>query len=135
MAHFAKHIFICINERPPEDARGCCAAAEGHEVAGAFKKKLYERGLKRIVRPNKAGCLDQCAHGATVVVYPEGIWYGGVTVDDVDEIIDMHIIGGEPVKRLVLPESRLTGRDPGCPLSELGTGHSSTEGHPKRKST
>lgn len=119
MAAFARHVFICVNERTAEDPRGACAARGGHEVAAAFKQKLYERGLKRIVRPNKAGCLDQCAHGAAVVVYPEGVWYGGVTVDDVDEIIDRHILGGEPVARLVLPEDRLTGRDPGCPLSEL----------------
>lgn len=119
MAEFAKHVFICINEREASDPRGCCAAAGGQEVAAAFKKKLYERGLKRIVRPNKAGCLDQCAHGVTLVVYPEGVWYGGVTVDDVDEIIDKHIIGDEPVARLVLPARRLTGKDPGCPLSEI----------------
>jgi (2Fe-2S) ferredoxin len=132
MANFTKHVFICINERPSDDRRGCCASVGGQEVAAAFKKKLYDRGLKRIVRPNKAGCLDQCAHGVTVVVYPEGIWYGGVSVEDVDEIIDMHIIGGEPVERLVLPASRLTGRDPGCPLSEL---QDPTMHHPTEEST
>ena len=65
------------------------------------------------MRPNKAGCLDQCAHGVTVVVYPDAVWYGGVTVEDVDEIIERHVIGGEPVERLVIPDSRLTGREPG----------------------
>jgi (2Fe-2S) ferredoxin len=82
-------------------------------VVEAFKKKLHERGLKRVVRANKAGCLDQCAHGVTVVVYPEATWYGHVTVADVDEIVERHILGGEPVARLVLPPERLTGIDPG----------------------
>ena len=112
MAKFQRHVFICINERDARDPRGCCAARGGDEVAAAFKQRLYQRGLKRIVRPNKAGCLDQCAKGVVCVVYPEGVWYGGVTVDDVDQIIDEHIIGGRPVERLVIPDEQLTGREP-----------------------
>jgi (2Fe-2S) ferredoxin len=112
MAKFQRHVFICINERPDEDARGCCAARGGHDVAAAFKEKLHARGLKRVVRPNKAGCLDQCAHGVAVVVYPEAVWYGRVTPADVDEIIEEHIVGGRPVERLVIPDEKLTGRDP-----------------------
>jgi (2Fe-2S) ferredoxin len=112
MAKFQKHIFICVNERAPDDPKGCCAARGGKDVAAAFKKKLYDRGLKRIVRANKALCLDQCALGVTVVVYPEATWYGHVTVDDVDEIIDRHIVGGTPVERLVLPPEKLTGIEP-----------------------
>ena len=111
MANFARHVFICVNERDPADSRGCCSSKGGAEVAAAFKRVLYERGLKRIVRPNKAGCLDQCARGVTVVVYPEGVWYGGVTAEDVDEIIERHVLGGQPVERLVIPPERLTGRD------------------------
>jgi len=112
MAGFARHVFICINERSPDDPRGFCKARGGEDVAAAFKRKLHERGLKRIVRANKAGCLDQCALGPTVVVYPEGVWYGHVTPEDVDEIIERHIIGGQPVERLVLRPDQLTGREP-----------------------
>ena len=112
MAKFQRHIFVCINQRPGEDARGCCAAKGGAEVATELKKRLYERGLKRVVRPNKAYCLDQCAKGVAMVVYPEGVWYGGVRVEDIDEIIEKHIVGGEPVERLRIPDDELTGRDP-----------------------
>jgi len=112
MAKFQRHVFICVNERTPEDPRGCCRAKGSEEVAAAFKKKLYERGLKRIVRPNKAGCLDQCANGVTVVVYPDGVWYGRVTPTDVDEIIESHIVGGRPVQRLLIPDEKLTGIEP-----------------------
>jgi (2Fe-2S) ferredoxin len=113
MAKFQRHVFVCVNERELGDARGCCAAKGAADVAAAFKKKLYERGHKRLVRPNKAGCLDQCAFGVTVVVYPDAVWYGGVTVADVDEIIERHIEGGEVVQRLVIPDDELTGREPG----------------------
>jgi (2Fe-2S) ferredoxin len=112
MAAFKRHVFICVNERAPDDPRGFCKARGGDAVAAAFKAKLHERGLKRIVRANKAGCLDQCALGPTLVVYPEGVWYGRVTLEDVDEIIERHIVGGEPVERLVLSPDMLTGREP-----------------------
>jgi len=110
MADFERHLFICVNERSEDDARGCCVSRGGKDVAKAFKKRLYARGLKRVVRANKAHCLDQCARGTVLVVYPEAVWYGGVTVDDVDEIIEEHILGGRPVERLVIPASQLTGR-------------------------
>ena len=112
MAKFQRHLFICVNERSPDDPRGCCLAKGSAEVAEAFKKRLHERGLKRIVRANKAGCLDQCANGVTVVVYPEGVWYGHVTLADVDEIIDEHVLGGRVVTRLLIPDEQLTGRAP-----------------------
>lgn len=112
MAKFQRHVFICTNERAKDDPRGDCGAKGGHEVAEAFKKKLHDKGLKRIVRPNKAGCLDQCALGCTVVVYPEQVWYGRVTAADVDEIVESHIVGGVPVARLVIPDGELTGKSP-----------------------
>ena len=110
MPKFQRHIFTCINERPAGSPRGCCTEKGSADVAEAFKRQLHEAGLRRIVRANKAGCLDQCSRGTTVVVYPEGVWYGGVSVTDVDEIIKRHIIGGEVVYRLVIPDSDLTGR-------------------------
>ena len=112
MAKFQRHVFICINERGKGDKRGCCKNAGGEEVASAFKKELSARGLKRVVRANKAGCLDQCALGAAVVVYPEGVWYGRVKPEDVPEIVERHLIGGQPVERLVLAPDQLTGIDP-----------------------
>jgi (2Fe-2S) ferredoxin len=113
MASFERHIFICTNERTAEDPRGSCCAKGSVEVALAMKVAAYERGLKRIVRVNKAGCLDQCARGISCVVYPEGVWYGGVTLDDVDEIVESHLVGGVPVERLVIPPGDLTGIERG----------------------
>lgn len=110
MAQFHRHVFVCINERPEGHPRGCCATKGGQAVADALKAGLHARGLKRMSRINKAGCLDQCAAGVTLVVYPEAVWYGGVTLEDVDEILDQHVVGGRPVERLVIPEDELTGR-------------------------
>lgn len=112
MPHFDRHVFVCVNERAADHPRGCCKAKGGNEVRDALKKELTARGLGKTIRANNAGCLDQCEHGVTIVVYPEQVWYGGVTVDDVKEIVERHLIGGEPVARLVLtdpPASEPTG--------------------------
>ena len=68
---------------------------------------LVARGLTGRVRANKSQCLDQCEHGPTVVVYPEQVWYGFVRPEDVEEIVDQHIVGNEPGKRLILDDACL----------------------------
>ena len=100
--HFDRHVFVCVNRREPGNPKGCCAEKGGEEVRDAFKRLLHERGLKGRIRANASGCLDQCARGVTVVVYPEQVWYGGVRVDDVPEIVEQHLVGGVPVERLRL---------------------------------
>jgi (2Fe-2S) ferredoxin len=98
--HFDRHVFVCVNRRPPDDPKGCCADKGGEAVRDAFKRELHERGLKGRIRANAAGCLDQCARGVTVVVYPEQVWYGQVKAEDVPEIVEQHLVGGVPVERL-----------------------------------
>ena len=98
--HFDKHVFICVNRRDPGNPKGSCAEKGAEAVRDEFKRILHEHGVKGRIRANAAGCLDQCARGCTVVVYPEQIWYGGVTVDDVDEIVKRHLFQGVPVERL-----------------------------------
>lgn len=107
MAKFEKHIFVCTNQRDPGHPRGSCDSDGGGELHRLFKTAVAKRGLKGKVRANKAGCLDQCEHGPNVVVYPEAVWYAGVTAADVDEIVDLHIIGGRPVERLRMSDECL----------------------------
>ncbi len=103
MPSFQRHVFVCINERPADHPKGCCKAKGGVEVRDRLKSELSKRGISKLVRANNAGCLDQCEHGVTVVVYPEQVWYGGVTVDDIPELVDKHLVGGEAVERLMIP--------------------------------
>lgn len=107
MPKFTKHIFVCTNQRDKDHPRGSCDPSGEGDLQRRMKKKLAEHGLRGTVRANKSGCLDQCEHGPTVVVYPDAVWYGGVTDEDLDEIVTSHIIGGTPVERLILPEECL----------------------------
>ncbi len=97
---YRHHVFVCENRRPDDDPRGCCAAKGSEAIRDAFKAELHRRGLKKEIRANGSGCLDSCADGPTVVVYPEGIWYGHVRVEDVPEIVESHLVNGVPVERL-----------------------------------
>jgi (2Fe-2S) ferredoxin len=101
---YRHHVFVCENRRDADDPRGCCAAKGSEAIRQALKEEIARRGLKREVRANAAGCLDACAHGPTVVVYPDGIWYGGVRVEDVAEIVERHLVDGVPVERLRIDE-------------------------------
>ena len=98
---FTKHLFVCTNERPDEDERGCCHAKGSAAIAKALKIAAYEKGLKGKIRVNKAGCLDACADGVSAVVYPDGVWYRRITLDDVDEIVEQTLVRGLIVERLV----------------------------------
>lgn len=113
MAPLERHVFVCENERDPSNPKGCCCAKGSREVRSRLKRLAYEAKLRGRVRINSAGCLDQCAHGVTVVVYPEAVWYGHVTPDDVDELFNEHVLNGRPVERLRLAHAREPGGDSG----------------------
>ena len=67
-----------------------------------FKQELKKRNLGPLVRANKAGCLDQCEQGPNVVIYPQGVWYGGVKLEDVPSIVEATVIGGRLIDELVI---------------------------------
>lgn len=92
---FEKHVFVCTGGE-------YCPMLDGDskEIHKAFKEQVAKAGLKGRVRVNNSGCLDQCGHGPNVVVYPEGVWYSHLKVEDVPVIIEEHLIGGRPVERL-----------------------------------
>ena len=99
-AHYKYHVFFCVNQRDKGEA--CCADHASPAMRAYAKKRIKELGLSGPgrVRINQAGCLDRCAQGPTMVVYPEGVWYSYVDEADIDEIIDQHLRHGRIVERL-----------------------------------
>ena len=89
-ARFEKMVLICLNQRP--DGRICCANRGSAEVHARLKQWVRDHGLAGKIRVSKSGCLDQCSQGTTVVVLPEFRWYGGVTVEDVNQIVSEHLL-------------------------------------------
>ena len=103
MSYYKHHVFFCLNQRDKGEA--CCA---DHDAQAAFehcKSRVKKDGLAGpgSVRVNKAGCLDRCAGGPVLVVYPEETWYTFVDKSDIDEIVDEHLKHGRVVQRLLLP--------------------------------
>jgi len=102
MAPYERHVFICENRRDADDPKGCCSAKGSGAIRDRLKQLAHEAGLKGRVRINSSGCLGQCAHGVTAVVYPESVWYAHLTLEDVDELFREHVLAGRPVTRLLL---------------------------------
>lgn len=104
---FDRHVFVCHNVRPEGAPRPSCTRDGKSDLHAALQQLTKEAGLSGKVRINKSGCLDQCEHGPTVVVYPEAVWYGGVRPEDAAEIVQEHLIAGRPVERLRIADGCL----------------------------
>lgn len=98
-----KHVFVCTQMRPPGHPRGSCAAHASAAVLTEFQQQFEKRGLWGKYGLTGTGCMGPCGNGPSVLVYPEGIMYGGVTKEDVNAIIDEHVLGNQPVARLKVP--------------------------------
>ncbi|KAB7732939.1 (2Fe-2S) ferredoxin domain-containing protein [Rudanella paleaurantiibacter] len=97
---FKKHVFICTNQK--DAPKKSCGTEHGLALVEAFKQELTARGLQKEIRAQRAGCLDACAFGPALVVYPEGTYYGNVQIADVPELVEKHLVGNEVVERLEL---------------------------------
>ncbi len=113
MPAFSHHVFVCGNVREPGHPRGCCDPEGKQTLRDAFRKALKSAGVTGAVRINHAGCLDQCEHGPTVVIYPQAIWYGGVGPSDAQRIVEQTIVNGEILPDLLIAENCLN--NPECP--------------------
>jgi (2Fe-2S) ferredoxin len=102
-SYYKRHIFFCLNQR--DNGEACCMDHDAQRAFDHCKQRVKAAGLNGPggVRVNKAGCLDRCAGGPVAVVYPEAVWYSYVDRDDIDEIVESHLVGGRVVERLLLP--------------------------------
>lgn len=98
-----KHVFVCTQSRPVDHPRGSCAAKGSEAVLQEFMQQFQQRQLWGRVSVAGSTCLGVCGTGPSVVVYPEGVMYGGVSKEDVTAIIEEHLLGDKPVERLKVP--------------------------------
>jgi (2Fe-2S) ferredoxin len=102
MSWYRYHVFFCTNLR--EDGSDCCQRFDAKALRDYAKQRSKELGLagEGGVRINTAGCLDRCAEGPVVVVYPEAVWYTYLDRADIDEILTEHLQHGRIVQRLLI---------------------------------
>jgi (2Fe-2S) ferredoxin len=81
------HVFVCTNERPEGHPRGCCKNRGSASVLMELKKQAAASGLTQQIRIQQSGCLDRCEEGPVAVFYPQGQWYGHLTLQDVPELV------------------------------------------------
>jgi (2Fe-2S) ferredoxin len=100
MSYYQYHVFFCTNQR--EAGEQCCERCNATEIRNYAKARIKQLGLsgEGRVRINSAGCLDRCELGPVIVVYPDEVWYTYLDREDVDEIIDEHLVKGRVVERL-----------------------------------
>lgn len=96
------HIFVCTSCRINGTQKGYCNSKDAVKLVQKFMEEVDERELTGEVMVTNTGCFAICNKGPIVVVYPEGTWYGGVTLEDVEEIMDEHIEGGKKIERLII---------------------------------
>ncbi|MDD4483238.1 MAG: (2Fe-2S) ferredoxin domain-containing protein [Methanoregula sp.] len=96
------HIFVCTSSRANGQQKGFCHSKEGVDIMARFMEEIEERDIGGDVFLSNTGCFGICDKGPIVVVYPDNVWYGAVTPDDVTEIMDEHIEGGKIVERLAI---------------------------------
>ena len=99
MSYYKRHMFFCTNRREDGD---CCEDASASDMRAYAKQRTKDLGIAGPggVRVNTAGCLDRCARGPVIVVYPDAVWYTYSNREDIDEIIHEHLLHGRPVERL-----------------------------------
>jgi (2Fe-2S) ferredoxin len=110
IAHSTRHVFLCLGP-------SCCTPEVGHAAWEALKQKMKDAGLSsgdNVCQRTKVGCLRICCEGPTMVVYPEGTWYSGMTADRIERLVHEHLVEGRPIREWMFAEQSLNGD---CPAS------------------
>ena len=100
MDFYSRHIFFCNNQR--KDGGSCCSQLGAKAMYRYAKDKCREEGKlgEGKIGISESCCLGRCEHGPVAVVYPDNVWYQYIDEEDVDDIIENHLMEGNIVERL-----------------------------------
>ena len=100
MISIKHHIFVCTSCRVNGQQKGLCYSKESVDIVQRLIETVEDLDLSGEVMITNTGCFGICSQGPIMVIYPEGVWYGAVTEEDVERIVEQHIINGLPVEEL-----------------------------------
>jgi (2Fe-2S) ferredoxin len=101
---YHRHVFLCTGPN-------CCTPEVGLAAWEALKQSLKDRGLgsgPKACYRTKVGCLRICCQGPTMVVYPEGTWYHGMTADRIPQFVQQHLVDDQPIREWIFADNPLT---------------------------
>jgi (2Fe-2S) ferredoxin len=100
---YRRHVFLCTGPN-------CCTPEVGLAAWEALKGQIKEHGLgtgENACYRTKVGCLRICCNGPTMVVYPEGTWYHGMTAEHIPRLVKQHLVDGQPVAEWIFANNPL----------------------------
>jgi (2Fe-2S) ferredoxin len=100
---YTRHVLLCTGPT-------CCTPEQGMAAWEVLKGQIKEQGLtsgERACYRTKVGCLRICCHGPTMVVYPEGTWYHGMTAERIPRLVKEHLVEGKPIREWIFAENPL----------------------------
>ncbi|MFO0877178.1 MAG: hypothetical protein U0840_07360 [Gemmataceae bacterium] len=100
---YENHVFLCTGPT-------CCSEPEGMAAWEKLKEQIKQHGLQAGAGAcfrTKVGCLRVCCHGPTLVVYPEGTWYSGMTADRIERFVREHLVEGQPIEEWIFARNPL----------------------------
>lgn len=105
IGHFVRHVFLCVGN-------SCCTQDAGDAAWRRLKSILKDRQISLSTGPNacfrtKAHCLRICQGGPILVVYPEGLWYGGMTEDRIERFVEEQLVRGHPIEEWIFARNPL----------------------------
>ncbi len=100
MVQLKHNIFVCTSCRVNGQQKGLCYSKKSVDVVQRLIEEIEDLNLSGEVMITNTGCFGICNQGPIMVVYPEGVWYGAVTEEDIHRIVEQHILCGSPVEEL-----------------------------------
>lgn len=107
IGNYQRHVFLCIGP-------SCCTTEDGLATWEVLKQELKESNLGAACYRTKVGCLRICCHGPTMVVYPEGTWYHGMTAERIPRFVQEHLVEGKPIREWIFAENPVGTHGPAC---------------------